>query len=479
VTSSDGRIVNASINGDTLLVGGVGQGSATLNIRDKNAGTITISVTVGTPLALSMTSAQFYVGDTVKVQITGGTPPYRVSALDVAIDAKVVGSELTVTGKAVGGPFDVTVIDALDQTVKFNVTQILAGSPQFNLAPATMTVAESSTQPLTFNIIGGTAPYTVRSTVPEVLAASISGSTVTVTTGSRGSRCVLADTPVEIQVNDARGGFATATVTVKHDPTVCPPLSLSMTSVQTFVGDTVRAFIVGGVPPYRLSVLDVAIDGSINGNQLTLLMKAVGGPFDVNVYDALNQTAKLTVQKISAGSPQFNLAPATVQVSENSTTPIALNIIGGTGPYTVRSSDTTLLQASVSGTTVNLTTGTKGNRCVAGNQNVTIEVQDAKGGFATSTVTIVDNPAGCGLVLSSNAVTVQRGGTVQVNILSKSPSGAISLSATPTGVISATESGGLITISSTPATTSTTATLTVIDAGPPAGNATINVTVVD
>ncbi|GAB4203006.1 MAG: hypothetical protein Fur0019_01610 [Tibeticola sp.] len=335
-----------------------------------------------------------------------------------------------------------------------------------------------------YRVYGGVAPYQVTSSDSRIVNASINGEVLLINSVGQGT--------ANVQIRDRNTGVVTVAVTVGD------PLALSLSSVTSYVGDTVRVLITGGTPPYRVSVLDIALDATVNGNELSLLLKAVGGPFDVTVIDALNQTAKMTVEKIIPGSPQFNLVPASVSVSENSQAPITLTAIGGVGPLTVRSSDPTLLAASVSGNVITLTTGSKGLRCVPDTTSVQIEVQDTRGAFANATVTLVDNPLGCGLIVSSNAVTVIQGESVKVNLSGMSAGGTITVQSrnvepTPLSTPWATASyaDGVVTItglSTAVTTTSGTATVTtladsvnaivtVIDSGPPTQNVQINTTV--
>ncbi|RPE67546.1 hypothetical protein EDC62_1425 [Tibeticola sediminis] len=247
VSSSDVRVLNASVSDQTLILNSVGQGNATVTIRDRNGGSAAVAITVGDPLTLSLSSVQTYVGDRVKVLISGGTPPYRVSTLEIALKGTIVGNELTLEMLSVGGPFDVVVLDARNQQVKMTVEKILAGSPQFNLVPASLSIPETSTESFTLQALGGVAPLTARSLRPDLLAVSVSGNIVTVQTGTQGNRCVSANTPVDIEVNDARGGYAKATITIINDPNVCG-LSVSSSSVTVPVGGSVKVLLKGVSP---------------------------------------------------------------------------------------------------------------------------------------------------------------------------------------------------------------------------------------
>lgn len=279
-------------------------------------------------------------------------------------------------------------------------------------APATLRMPLGVVQQ--YRVYGGVAPYQVTSSDSRIVNASVNGETLLINSVGQGT--------ANVQIRDRNTGVVTVAVTVGD------PLALSITSAKSYVGDTVRAIITGGTPPYRVSVLDIALEGTINGNELSVLLKAVGGPFDVAVIDALNQTVKMTIETIP-GSPQFNLVPAALSVSENSQAPIILTALQGVGPLTVRSSDPTLLQASVSGNVITVTTGSQNRRCVDQDTDITIQVQDARGAFATATITLLDNPLGCGLIASSKQVAVIQGESVRVNLTGMSPGGTITVQA--------------------------------------------------
>jgi hypothetical protein len=246
-----------------------------------------------------------------------------------------------------------------------------------------------------------------------------------------------------------------------------------MSSVQTYVGDTVKVLISGGTPPYRVSALDIALKGTIVGNELTLETLSVGGPFDVVVLDARGQQAKMTVTTL-AGSPQFNLVPASLSIPETSTESFTLQALGGVAPLTARSLRPDLLAVSVSGNIVTVQTGTQGNRCVSADTPVDIEVNDARGGYAKATITIINDPNVCGLSVSSSNVTVPVGGSVKVLLKGVSPTGTVATTSSSNAVATASYAAGFVTITGV---AGGSATISVTDSGPPPQLATIAVTV--
>lgn len=361
----------------------------------------------------------------------------------------------------------------------------------FTTAPAELSLPIGAVRQ--YEIRGGVAPYTVSTANPRIVKTGFSGEVFTINAVGQGAATV--------NVMDNNGGMASINVTVGDK------LQLASGDIKSIVGDQIKILITGGTPPYRASSLDTAIGASVNGSDLLLDLRAVS-KVDVSVIDALNQTAKLNVEVV-AGSPQFNLVPIDQSISENSTKPIYLNVIGGVGALRVQSSNTTLLQASIQGNVVTLTTGTNGQRCVSDDPvtpPVIITVVDSRGAFAISTITILDNPeSACGLRVSTNPVKVIAAQAVEVTLEGVSASGSISLLSSDPSKVTATYSAGLITVTgvattwvedapkvpatpagcgvgSAPACEIVKAhdepvTITVIDSGPPTRSQTFTVTV--
>ncbi len=301
-----------------------------------------------------------------------------------------------------------------------------------------------------YSVQGGVAPYTISTSNPRIVDVSISGNSFWINTVGQGTATVT--------LRDYNTGSTTITVTVGDE------LKLSMDTIKSYVGDQIKVQITGGTPPFRASTLDVGVAAAVNGRELLLNLMAVS-KIDVTVIDALNNQVKVNVEVI-AGSPQFNLVPLAQSIAENSTQPIYLNVIGGVGKLSVQSSDTNLLKASISGNVVTLTTGEKGDRCGGG--DVTITVIDSRGAFATATVTLVKNPDGCGLRVSSGTkdVDVVVGSSVRLQVYGVSETGTISVSSSDPTKATATYSNGVLTITGV-ATTNTPAVPAV--PGIPAG----------
>ena len=225
VVSDNTSAAAASIDGTVLTITSftpstVGAGNvAKITVRDANAKTATpIVVTVtALPFVLSASTITSFVGDVIDISILGGTPPYRVfSPLVVGVSAALLpsGNAFRVTLNAVSVA-DVLVFDANNQQQKLTVT-VIAGSPTLGLAPSSITVSENDNQDIKLTVLGA-APgaIVVFSSDTRRLQASIAGNTVTVRTGS--SRCVNADTAVNIDVIDSKGAKGTSVITIKDN----------------------------------------------------------------------------------------------------------------------------------------------------------------------------------------------------------------------------------------------------------------------
>lgn len=224
-TSSDTSIATVSVNGNTATITGLRPTAtvATITFRDAAGATVPTSVTVATaPLAINPSSITAFISDTVFARISGGTPPYRVdTGVTDALTATITNqNEVTITLLRALNAYEFIVVDANNQTAKLTLNAS-TGTNVFRLSPATLSIAENDTQSVLLTMYGAATTGTAKvfSTNTGLLSASISGNTVTLTPSGH---CVLADTPVEITVVDAKGAIGTATVTIKDSVVQVP-----------------------------------------------------------------------------------------------------------------------------------------------------------------------------------------------------------------------------------------------------------------
>ena len=220
-TSSDTSVVRASVDfGNTLTLVGAGPGNAVVRVADSAGKVVQLSVSGGTVLPLSVvspTSLQLVVGTAQAYKITGGYPPYQASVGNAAVlSASVQNSDTLQLNALKSGTTEVVLVDTQGNSVTRSVAISSNSSGNntalFTTSPSAITLKASQTS-TTFQISGGSDPYTVVSSNTNVATASRNGSTFTV----QG----IAEGVAQVLVTDSVGNAVTVAVTVpKADNTV-------------------------------------------------------------------------------------------------------------------------------------------------------------------------------------------------------------------------------------------------------------------
>lgn len=220
-TSSDTSVVRASVDfGNTLTLAGAGPGNAVVRVADSAGKVVQLSISGGTVLPLSVvspTSLQLVVGTAQAYKITGGYPPYQASVGNAAVlSASVQNSDTLQLNALKSGTTEVVLVDTQGNSVTRSVAISSNSSGNntalFTTSPSAITLKASQTS-TTFQISGGSDPYTVVSSNTNVATASRNGSTFTV----QG----IAEGVAQVLVTDSVGNAVTVAVTVpKADNTV-------------------------------------------------------------------------------------------------------------------------------------------------------------------------------------------------------------------------------------------------------------------
>lgn len=239
VTSSFPAAVTVAIDGNQMTITGVqiSAAAATITIRDAAGATLSLTVTPGTvPLSVNPTDPTIATGSIFRSVIIGGTPPYRTIVLDNCLtDVKIIqGNILEAKGNKPCTGSAITVIDANNQTVNFNVT-INAGTSALQLAPSAFTVPENSNTPNISLLLygansGALQVFTTNTSIlaPQTPVTNSDGtSTITLTGGNTCSATIQSGTAGVDANNDgdyldvgdtaprpATGGDRTITITV-------------------------------------------------------------------------------------------------------------------------------------------------------------------------------------------------------------------------------------------------------------------------
>jgi hypothetical protein len=211
-----------------------------------------------------------------------------------------------------------------------------------------------------------------------------------------------------VLIVDAVGASVTIAVTVT--PAATTPLVVTPSTVTANVGDVLSFTISGASPAYSIAVNNVSVATSstaavaTSGGSFTITLRNVGTT-TVAITDSLGQTTTLALT-VNATATTLRLSPSAITVGENFAGAVALNIFGGTGPYTAFTDDLVLSSVSLVPIAGNVFTVTKSNRCISSIDNtdplapvyipygtvpVTLTVVDSFGASATSVMTIRDN----------------------------------------------------------------------------------------
>ena len=149
------------------------------------------------------------------------------------------------------------------------------------------------------------------------------------------------------------------------------------------VANTRSFTISGGVAPYSAQSSNSTVaTGSVAGTSLSVVPLADGAA-SVVVTDAKGAQVTIAVT-VASGAPAdlFTTAPATLTMSP-SVTPRQFTIGGGVAPYSVQSSNTGAVRATVAGTSLDVTAVADGSASVV--------VTDAKGMRVTIAVTVTSS----------------------------------------------------------------------------------------
>ena len=234
--SSNVVVASANIVGTALTIQGLAAGVTTVQITDSLGAKNTISVTVTplatTPLSVLPSSVTANVGDVLNFSVSGGTPGYSVTVNNTSIATVSTGSvaasggTFTATLRNVGTT-TVAIVDASGQTTTLTLT-VAAPSTLLRLSPSAMMVGEDYLGTIPLSIYGGTGPYLAYTSDLVLSGVSVSGSTLNVGLGSKGTRCVntvdstLVYIPsgtydITITVVDTLGASAINTLTIKDN----------------------------------------------------------------------------------------------------------------------------------------------------------------------------------------------------------------------------------------------------------------------
>lgn len=207
-TSNFPSVATVKVDGNLVTVTGMQidlLNNATITMRDAAGAVLTSVVSVKTT-ELKLTpgtadTATIFLGDTMNLVITGGTPPYRiVEPIGGVFDASIInGNQVLMIGNRIADGVQINIVDAANQSAAGPKVKIVSGQDSLRISPSTFTILENTNSPnIVLNLFGVAVGSTLQvftsdSTllVPGTpVKANASGSAYTITLAG-GSTCSL------------------------------------------------------------------------------------------------------------------------------------------------------------------------------------------------------------------------------------------------------------------------------------------------
>ena len=297
-SNSNPQIANFSISGSQITVTANSYGSTTgtfcLISNTANCGSIYVIVQNSTaqPLTFSQSSVSISSGQTIAIQISGGSGVYSVlnnsSQNSGTVQTSISGGTITLTTTSTSGSSSITVCTT-DMTscgiINVTIGNASYSAVSFSQSSPTVTVAQS----LNISIFGPTNSlfYVASNSNPSIVQANLSGSALTLLGITNGSSV--------LSICASASNCGSLTVTVNSNSTSGGNLVLSQESVNLSTGQTASVTISGGSMPYNIiSSANIIFQPTLNTNILTLY--GVGsGSASMNICSADGHCLTLSV----------------------------------------------------------------------------------------------------------------------------------------------------------------------------------------
>jgi thermopsin len=322
-----------------------------------------IIVKVNPPLALRVpnnVTAEQGVPASLKINVTNGTPPYKVLVNGTLTNL----TNFTITPKNVGSTVvNVTVVDSGGGKVTELVRIYVVPHVKVNVVAPYKTIDQGYSLVLTANVTGGKAPYSI--------VWFVNGETFYNVTSVKVTGTYLGNLSVTVIVTDSLGGSSTSNATLTVVPK--PGVTLRAPNV-TDVGLRVPITynVSYGTPPYSVKIL-------VNGSPVNEPV-SFNSPgtyvIEVVVKDAYNATASATA--LITVNPRLQLqVPLVGEIDVGVPFNVTYSVSGGTRPYSF-----TFLLNGTPISPINVKMSSQGI------YNLTVVVRDSVGAVATGSMLV-------------------------------------------------------------------------------------------
>ncbi len=293
------KIANLNINGSQITVYANSYGStvATFCLISNSSNCSSVYITVqnsnAQPLTFSQSSVSMYSGQSISIQVSGGSGSYTVlsnsSQNQGAVTASISGNNVVLSTNSTSGSSSITVCTT--DMVSCGIINVTIGN---NTNSANVTFSQNNPtisvgQSLNVNIYGPTNSlfYVSSNSNPGVVQANLSNSVLTLIGIGSGSS--------NLSICASSSNCGTLAVTVNYSSSSGSRLVLSQESVNLSVGQTVSVTISGGSMPYNISSsADNIFRPTLNVNVLSIYGVSNGSSL-MNICSYSGSCATLSV----------------------------------------------------------------------------------------------------------------------------------------------------------------------------------------
>lgn len=315
-------------------------GQVTITVKDSKGQTKQVVVTVPQqqqptqqqPLKATLNPPLLSPATTGDLQISGGLPPYSVSAQGNQVSlTKVAENRYTVTPKLPGST-QIAVKDSGGKVLSV-VVGVIVKPLKVTMAPTALRLGTTGD----LQISDGVAPYSVTASGNQVSLTKMAENRYIVTPQTAGTTTII--------VKDSQGQTKPVVVSVTR-----PPVSIEMETGPMTVGAARMMDVKGGAPPYSLvyptSLLKAELKQQTAAYSRYEIIGLIPGNTSLNVRDSLGKTAvagiSIHADLTKPAAPlQVTLSPVKLALAGYNQKQVTgqLSIQGGYPPYTISSQD--------------------------------------------------------------------------------------------------------------------------------------------